>query len=74
MDKIKQFLKTSWSLLVNQWNEIIYEFTVKQNLSWRLFAFIFLYLMFSLVGAYNFAHLTAFIYIIWLLEKNFTKE
>lgn len=35
----------------------------------RLFVFVFVYLMFSVVGAYNFAHLTAFLYIVWLLEK-----
>ena len=35
----------------------------------RLFVFVVVYILFSAVGAYNFAHLAAFIYIVWLLER-----
>lgn len=35
----------------------------------RIFVFVLIYVLFSVVGAYNFAHLAAFIYIVWLLEK-----
>ena len=35
----------------------------------RLFVFVLVYIVFSAVGAYNFAHLAAFLYIVWLLER-----
>jgi len=35
----------------------------------RIFVFVFVYIIFSAVGAYNFAHLAAFLYIVWLLER-----
>jgi hypothetical protein len=44
------------------------------NYDLRIFVFVLIYVLFSVVGAYNFAHLTAFIYIIWLLEKRNDKK
>ena len=35
----------------------------------RIFVFVLVYVLFSAVGAYNFAHLAAFLYIVWLLER-----
>ena len=40
-----------------------------ENHDLRLFVFVFVYIVFSAVGAYNFAHLAAFLYIVWLLER-----
>ena len=47
---------------------------IDENGDLRLFVFVFVYLIFSVVGAYNFAHLTAFLYIVWLLEKRNDKK
>ena len=49
--------------------DLTHDLKIDENGDLRLFVFLFVYLAFSLVGAYNFAHLTAFLYIIWLLEK-----
>jgi hypothetical protein len=46
-----------------------HDLKIDENGDLRLFVFVFVYLVFSVVGAYNFAHLTAFLYIVWLLEK-----
>jgi hypothetical protein len=46
-----------------------HDLKIDENGDLRLFVFIFVYLVLSVVGAYNFAHLTAFLYIVWLLEK-----
>jgi hypothetical protein len=46
-----------------------HDLKIDENGDLRLFVFVFVYLIFSVVGAYNFAHLTAFLYIVWLLEK-----
>ena len=46
-----------------------HDLKIDENHDLRLFVFVFVYIVFSAVGAYNFAHLTAFLYIIWLLEK-----
>jgi hypothetical protein len=47
----------------------LHDLRIDDNHDLRLFVFVFVYIVFSAVGAYNFAHLTAFLYIIWLLEK-----
>jgi len=49
--------------------DLIHDLKLDGNYDLRIFVFVLIYVLFSVVGAYNFAHLTAFIYIIWLLEK-----
>ena len=49
--------------------DLIHDLKLDGNHDLRIFVFVLIYVLFSVVGAYNFAHLTAFIYIIWLLEK-----
>ena len=49
--------------------DLTYDLKIDENGDLRLFVFVFVYLVFSVVGAYNFAHLAAFLYIVWLLEK-----
>ena len=51
------------------WDRLMHDLKIDENHDLRLFVFVFVYIVFSAVGAYNFAHLTAFLYIIWLLEK-----
>ena len=51
-----------------------HDLKIDENGDLRLFVFVFVYIVFSSVGAYNFAHLTAFLYIIWLLEKRNDKK
>ena len=49
--------------------DLTHDLKIDENYDLRLFVFVFVYLGFSLVGMYNFAHLAAFFYIIWLLER-----
>ena len=51
-----------------------HDLKIDENGDLRLFVFIFVYIVFSAVGAYNFAHLAAFLYIVWLLEKRNDKK
>ena len=46
-----------------------HDLKIDENHDLRLFVFVFVYIVFSAVGAYNFAHLAAFLYIVWLLER-----
>ena len=46
------------------------EMPIPENYDVRLFFFVVGYLFLSLLGMYNFAHLLAFVYIIWLIERN----
>ena len=48
---------------------LLHDLKIDDNHDLRLFVFVFVYLVFSVVGAYNFAHLAAFLYIVWLLER-----
>jgi hypothetical protein len=57
----------SWVKLFLQ--DLTHDLKIDDNYDLRLFVFVFVYLAFSLVGMYNFAHLAAFFYIIWLLER-----
>ena len=57
----------SWVRLFLQ--DLTHDLKIDDNYDLRLFVFVFVYLAFSLVGMYNFAHLAAFFYIIWLLER-----
>ena len=54
--------------------DLTHDLKIDENHDLRLFVFVFVYLIFSVVGAYNFAHLTAFLYIVWLLEKRNGKK
>jgi len=77
MGKIKQLLTAGWDFVkksVDKLVDFISQLTTslrkQDNVTGRLTVFVAIYLFFSAVGAYNFAHLAAFIYIIWLLETN----
>ena len=59
-----------WSWIRHFFYDLTHDLKVDENGDLRLFVFVFVYLVFSVVGAYNFAHLAAFFYIIWLLEKS----
>jgi hypothetical protein len=58
---------STWAKLFFQ--DLTHDLKIDENGDLRLFVFVFVYLVFSVVGAYNFAHLSAFLYIVWLLEK-----
>jgi hypothetical protein len=79
-----KLLKSFWAniklFVLNKWHkystwtnfflqDLTYDLKLDENGDLRLFVFVFVYLAFSLVGMYNFAHLAAFFYIIWLLER-----
>ena len=49
--------------------DLTHDLKLDDNGDLRLFVFVVVYILFSVVGAYNFAHLAAFIYIVWLLER-----
>lgn len=59
----------AWSWIKLFLHDLTHDLKIDKNGDLRLFVFVFVYLVFSVVGAYNFAHLTAFLYIVWLLEK-----
>ena len=70
---IKLFVLNMWSKY-STWvklflKDLTHDLKIDENGDLRLFVFVFVYLVFSVVGAYNFAHLAAFLYIVWLLEK-----
>ena len=76
MGILKKYLSDAWAFTKRSsdhfWtllNTILSDLTAKGNTAGRLAVFIAIYLVFSLIGAYNFAHLAAFVYIIWLLES-----
>jgi hypothetical protein len=71
---IKHYIKFGWEHAIHYIAEIWNEVKKKEHTDVRVGIFVFFYLSFSLVGAYNFAHLIAFGYIIWLLEKDLNKE
>jgi hypothetical protein len=70
---VKLFVLNAWSKY-SSWiklflQDLTHDLKIDENYDLRLFVFVFVYIVFSAVGAYNFAHLTAFLYIIWLLER-----
>lgn len=71
---IKHYIKLAWvnvkHYIASVWDQI----KLKENTDARVGMFVFFYLFLSIIGAYNIAHLIAFGYIIWLLEKNLNKE
>ena len=58
-----------WAWIKQFFRDLTHDLKIDENGDLRLFVFVFVYLVFSVVGAYNFAHLAAFLYIVWLLEK-----
>ena len=66
---IKHYLRLWWLYSITWISSVWNEVKKKENTDVRVGVFIFFYLLFSIVGAYNFAHLMAFGYIIWLLER-----
>lgn len=69
---IKLFVLNKWHKYSN-WTKLFlqdltHDLKIDENGDLRLFVFVVVYIVFSAVGAYNFAYLTAFLYIIWLLE------
>ena len=80
MKQIRGIWADTKVLILNSWDYIKFhikhifetlshDLKIDENGDLRLFVFVFVYLVFSVVGAYNFAHLAAFLYIVWLLEK-----
>jgi hypothetical protein len=69
----KVWILNSWEYIKFRakeiWTKLVHDLRIDENHDLRLFVFVFVYIVFSAVGAYNFAYLTAFLYIIWLLEK-----
>jgi len=49
--------------------DLTHDLKLDGNHDLRIFVFVLVYVLFSTVGAYNFAHLAAFLYIVWLLER-----
>lgn len=66
---VKLFVLNKLHWLKLFFNDLTHDIKIDGNGDLRIFVFVLIYVLFSVVGAYNFAHLTAFIYIIWLLEK-----
>ena len=58
---------SNWIKLFLQ--DLTHDLKLDGNHDLRIFVFVFVYIVFSAVGAYNFAHLAAFLYIVWLLER-----
>jgi len=70
---VKLFVLNAWSKY-SSWVKLFFEdlthdLKLDENYDLRLFVFVFVYLVVSAVGMYNIAHLAAFFYIIWLLER-----
>ena len=66
---VKLFVLNKLHWLKLFFKDLTHDLKIDENGDLRLFVFVFVYLVFSVVGAYNFAHLAAFLYIVWLLEK-----
>ena len=71
---VKLFVLNKLHWLKLFFKDLTHDLKIDENGDLRLFVFVFVYLVFSVVGAYNFAHLTAFLYIVWLLEKRNGKK
>jgi hypothetical protein len=70
---LKVWILNTWCKYFN-WiklflQDLTHDLKLDGNHDLRIFVFVFVYIVFSAVGAYNFAHLAAFLYIIWLLER-----
>jgi hypothetical protein len=65
--KIKILNKLHWLKLFLK--DLTHDLKLDGNHDLRIFVFVIVYVLFSAVGAFNFAHLAAFLYIVWLLER-----
>lgn len=63
--------KLHWTKLFLR--DLTHDLKLDDNHDLRIFVFVVIYILFSAVGAYNFAHLAAFLYIVWLLERQHGK-
>ena len=59
----------AWWWIKHFFQTLTHDLKLDENGDLRLFVFLLIYILFSAVGAYNFAHLAAFLYIVWLLER-----
>ena len=66
---IKLFVLNKLHWLRLFFKDLTHDLKLDDNHDLRLFVFVVVYIVFSAVGAYNFAHLAAFLYIVWLLER-----
>lgn len=62
-------MKDLWKNIKLGIQNIIHSLGLDDSHDLRLIAFVGVYVLFSAIGAYNFAHLAAFLYIVWLLER-----
>lgn len=69
--KIFVLNKLHWYKLF--FKDLTHDLKLYDNHDLRIFVFVVIYILFSAVGAYNFAHLAAFLYIVWLLERQHGK-
>jgi hypothetical protein len=66
---VKLFVLNKLHWLKLFFKDLTHDLKLDGNHDLRIFVFLLVYILFSAVGAYNFAHLAAFLYIVWLLEK-----
>lgn len=66
---VKLFVLNKLHWLNLFFKDLTHDLKLDGNHDLRIFVFLLVYIVFSAVGAYNFAHLAAFLYIVWLLEK-----
>jgi hypothetical protein len=62
-------IKVEWHHIKEIYKALKRELRVPENHDLRIFFFVVAYIVLSLIGMYNFAHLLAFVYIILLLER-----
>jgi|694.fasta_scaffold02555_8 hypothetical protein len=74
MNRILDLIKKIWQVFVDFFIELTTDLRDQENTAVRIGFFLFMYLGFSMIAWYNVAHLFAFVYIIWLLEKTFNKK
>ena len=74
---IKLWVLNTWHRYSNWlrlfFKDLTHDLKLDDNHDLRIFVFVVIYILFSAVGAYNFAHLAAFLYIVWLLERQHGK-
>ncbi len=66
---VKLFVLNKLHWLKLFFKDLTHDLKLDGNHDLRIFVFLLVYILFSAVGAYNFAHLAAFLYIVWLLER-----
>ena len=66
---VKLFVLNKLHWLKLFFKDLTHDLKLDENHDLRIFVFVFVYIVFSAVGAYNFAYLAAFLYIVWLLER-----